>query len=49
MSLLERSIVELKASGKYERGSRISAEDHATTVAALLNAQGRSDLFKSMP
>jgi hypothetical protein len=46
MRLLESSIVEAKATGKYERGTRISAADHATAVVALLNIMGRTDLFK---
>lgn len=47
MAVLERSLIEMKSSGRYERGSRISAEDHATTVAALFRAEGRTDLLSS--
>ena len=46
MQVLESSLVELKTSGNYERGSRMSAADHATAVAAFLRTIGRHDLFK---
>lgn len=45
LSVLERSFVEVKTSGVFERGTRISAEDHATAVAALLRSEGRTDLL----
>jgi hypothetical protein len=46
MAHLERVRNELKSSGLYARGSRLSCEDIATSAAADLRTQGRGDLVK---
>jgi hypothetical protein len=44
---LERSYQQLKDFAEFPRSSRISAEDHASSVAALLKSEGRGDLVRS--
>jgi hypothetical protein len=36
----------LKDSTELPRSSRISAEDHASSIAALLKSEGRADLVR---